>query len=79
MSEPWVAETVRCPGCGAPAEREYGDGCTFFECSDGECGRVFGHQLDQAEDACQLGVPAAIQERPPGQVFLGSIGRRSAS
>lgn len=77
-AEPWVAETVSCPKCDAPAEREFESGYTFHECSDSECGYAFGYRLEQQDDACQLGLALPAQQASaPGQVFLGGIGRRA--
>jgi hypothetical protein len=80
LPELHLAVTVACEQCGGPAELESDGESEQFECTDQEnCGAVFGYRLLRQDQGgvCGLGVPTALQQAaPPGQVFLGTIGRR---
>jgi len=74
----WLDEPVPCiyAPCAGTAVLEFDGTCTFREC--GECGGTWAHRLERTEDpGCQLGLAVPAQQAaPPGQAFLGGIGRR---
>jgi hypothetical protein len=72
-----IASAVECPQCAERAELESDGESEYYVCLS--CDATFGYRLLRQDQggACQLGVPTALQQAaPPGQVFLGTIGRR---
>jgi hypothetical protein len=79
VAEPVVDAAVDCPyheepGSGCVAQPQLDGDWKFYE---GACGSAFGwvRIAEPEPDACQIGLPLAVQARPPGPVLL-TIGRR---